>query len=811
VDIDQHSAAMEKYRYEPLDLGRPAIRLLCLHRGGRNNKISCELFQAELRQRGDTVSYEALSYTWGSPCLTESIIVNGCYLEITLHLYEALQHLRRQDEDRVLWVDAVCIDQENKKERGHQVEQMSKIYKEADRVIFWLGLATLETDIFMESLQLLQRESFRYACRDWSLQDDRWKFLWASMESSFKVLHAGFKMLQRQGLLELLERPWFRRVWILQEVALAKAGIISCGTKSVSVRLFGLTPLLLEIKPSTHCQSVLDIMPSPWRKTSWWSQGQNFRTLLLNFGDSEATESRDLVYALRGMSSDARGINTLFPDYEKAEEYLIRDVVQFTEHCELGDLGLAVPPLTIRDLIKCLRDRDLSRCMALVESSLPQDMEMLLKKPEVRINENIVKTAVAYDETGDVVEVLLRYREREFIVSDDVLISAANNLGGGKKIFEVLCHYQGERLIVSEKVLIAAAENIQSGDSALSLLLSYQGDGFKIEEGLLLAAAKNKGCGDRVLYLLLSYQCDRLLISQNVLIAAVENMNSGDKILSLLLSYQDDGFKIEERLLIAAAKNEGCGDRLLYLLLSYQGGRFVTSEKMLIAATKNKGCGYEAVKLILSRRVEAYDTDSAVVSAAWNNLNGNKIAKVAFDFRLLTTMIRLLRDTEISIHTIKTASRDQEDAGSVLDKCFLQFINGLTTEENQGMWMLLRFAVQKADVKVIELLFIWKTNIEEADKRKRQPRDMYCLANLVDIEAKDIYGQSLLALAVETGSYSMVKTLLRYGADAVSQDIYGRTPLTIATACRHTKLVDLLSKYGTDATTADDGGTGAKD
>ncbi|PON25050.1 hypothetical protein TGAM01_v206131 [Trichoderma gamsii] len=169
---------MEQYSYEPLDLGRPAIRLLCLHRGGNESEITCNLFQAELHQRHDTVSYEALSYTWGSADLTESIVIDCFFMNVTLNLYGILQQLRYQDEDRILWIDAVCIDQENKKERGHQVEQMSEIYKEAHRVVFWLGPGTFETDVLMESLQLLQSEIEKHNYRSWLPEDDDWKKLY---------------------------------------------------------------------------------------------------------------------------------------------------------------------------------------------------------------------------------------------------------------------------------------------------------------------------------------------------------------------------------------------------------------------------------------------------------------------------------------------------------------------------------------------------------------------------------------------------------------------------------------------------------
>ncbi|KAL6900526.1 HET domain-containing protein [Trichoderma evansii] len=468
---------MGEYNYQPLDLDRPAIRLLTLHGGSDDDEIFCSLFQAELRERDETIPYDALSYTWGSPDLTERIIVDGCYLNVTSHLFVALRHLRYQDKDRILWIDAICINQGSKKERGHQVEQMSKIYKEADR----------------------------HNIIDYSLQDPLWKYMWSSVELSLKRSYTNFSDLQRRGLQEIFKRPWFRRVWILQEVALARVGFIQCGTRSVSTRFFGLLPVLLNIKPDAHCQSVLDIMPSPWRKTSWWSKSPNLRTLLLNFGDSEATESRDLVYALRGISSDAAKKNVIIPDYDNSEEDLVREVVQFVEHCELEDLALPTTPCTIRDLVKCLRALNLNRCMALAEQSLPHDMEMLLERPEVRINEDVVGAAAECDKTGE-----------DFTVSDDVLIAAAKNQSGAKGVFEALLRYQGGRIAISDTVLMAAAENKQCSDEVL--------------EDVFIAAANNKRCGDKVINTLLSHYPDQVNFSKEAAIAAAKKKGCRDRI-----------------------------------------------------------------------------------------------------------------------------------------------------------------------------------------------------------------------------------------------------------------------------------------
>ncbi|KAH0490081.1 hypothetical protein TgHK011_001565 [Trichoderma gracile] len=197
--------------------------------------------------------------------------------------------------------NAICIDQANKKERSHQVAHMSEIYRQADSVIFFLGRATYQTDAFMEYMSYVQEERNKHAYRSWNRDDKRWS---------------------------LLNRSWFLRVWILQEVANAKSAVVYCGKKNIPANVFSIAPIIFDVKPSKHCQSVIDIMPGPWRKTSWWSKSPCLYTLLLNFGGSQATESRDLIYALKGIATDKES-SILTPDYDKSEECLVRDVVRF--------------------------------------------------------------------------------------------------------------------------------------------------------------------------------------------------------------------------------------------------------------------------------------------------------------------------------------------------------------------------------------------------------------------------------------------------------------------------------------------------
>lgn len=98
------------YKYNRIDLAKDAIRLIRLLRGYQGEPIECEIFETYLHQV-EGVPYEALSYVWGTGQSEDWIWVDGCRFRVTENLYEVLVHLRRPGEDRVLWIDAICINQ----------------------------------------------------------------------------------------------------------------------------------------------------------------------------------------------------------------------------------------------------------------------------------------------------------------------------------------------------------------------------------------------------------------------------------------------------------------------------------------------------------------------------------------------------------------------------------------------------------------------------------------------------------------------------------------------------------------------------
>ncbi|CAN9322796.1 unnamed protein product [Alternaria alternata] len=471
---------MDSFVYEPIDLGRPALRLLHLLRG-KGWIIECILYQAFL-DGTELIPYEALSYTWGGADKTSTVKVNGKSLNVTENLYLALQHLRSEHIDRVIWIDAVCIDQSNERERGHQVQQMCKIYSQAEEVVVWLGQATRETDDLMGSLQRLEELSslYAYGHSHWKLA--QWTEFWLSVPKN-----SDFEL--RKGLGLLLSRPWFRRVWILQEIANAKKASISCGTKSIRAHTFALAPLLMGIKPDRHCQAVLDIMPGRLRENTWWTENRDLYNLLLKFSESQASDPRDKVYALLGISSDLQDTDSLLPDYTKSLQKVIQDTSSFL----FGPSHFSFQ--TMPEFLKNLTFQNVASFVRLASLSDVSEVDHFLRRRclEVPLSTNIIEAAAGNKENGrEIMSLLLRDRGEEFMVTEGVIEAAARNEGNGQDIMTLLLRERGKEFVVTERVVKAAARNEGNGQDIMTLLLQERKNQFSVTKGVIEAAGRNK-------------------------------------------------------------------------------------------------------------------------------------------------------------------------------------------------------------------------------------------------------------------------------------------------------------------------------
>lgn len=237
---------MNSYAYKLLNFSSDAIRVLRLFSNSDfDSGIQCELIETRL---GD-IPYEAVSYTWGSmdkPC---KITLNGFECYVMEHLYTALQYLRLLNRSRCLWVDAICINQDNVEERGHQVGQMRLVYEKAKGVLIWLGISDPGIDKLFMTINPPKRVG------------------WIGIGPCSYGFRADLQVI----VSKVMARPWFRRVWIIQEVASSTVATVVCGHHSVSTRKFKPILDLDENVVPRHCQEILSIMPGPPRLYSWWA------------------------------------------------------------------------------------------------------------------------------------------------------------------------------------------------------------------------------------------------------------------------------------------------------------------------------------------------------------------------------------------------------------------------------------------------------------------------------------------------------------------------------------------------------------
>jgi hypothetical protein len=139
------------FQYQSL-AGSNQIRLINILYREQESAIELELEQVDLNSDH---RYECLSYAWGHDDCGRFITVNGSSFLVSSTLYVALEHLRYRSQECKLWIDAICIDQANTSERNSQVAIMRQIYRNAARVIIWIGPATESSEQAMAFLKIM--------------------------------------------------------------------------------------------------------------------------------------------------------------------------------------------------------------------------------------------------------------------------------------------------------------------------------------------------------------------------------------------------------------------------------------------------------------------------------------------------------------------------------------------------------------------------------------------------------------------------------------------------------------------------------
>ncbi|CAO1605313.1 hypothetical protein XANCAGTX0491_008834 [Xanthoria calcicola] len=351
LEQQQRRLSNEKIRceYPPL-AAESEIRLLSIDPSDSTDSsepVRCTFINHALVPEASvsTCQFDALSYTWGRPDLVEAILLNGKRFWVTENLAEALKMLRYKMKAetglRPLWADAVCINQDDVMERSQQVLLMRDIYSHAHLVHVWLGIRAPRLKAFFTKWNQL-------------LAEDEAAVYTPGMVHQFQkqlgdvgaIGPSAVDMLDRSdgtydALMYLVSSPWWSRVWVQQEVLLAKTPIFHLDR--TTYRFGFLLGMLYRVHLwCIHQRPIFDLSTDEevregvvgrlgsiviryleqTQRGTFSKKEMVQRTVGSISVRCEATDPRDRVYGLLGLIPPEIGI---LPDYTASVETVFED------------------------------------------------------------------------------------------------------------------------------------------------------------------------------------------------------------------------------------------------------------------------------------------------------------------------------------------------------------------------------------------------------------------------------------------------------------------------------------------------------
>ncbi|KAK8115703.1 Heterokaryon incompatibility [Apiospora sp. TS-2023a] len=339
--------------YATLDQAASEVRFLKLLPGRFDEAIHCNLQVGSL---DSPPAYEALSYVWGDAFVTKPVYVDGHLFNATSNLEAALRHLRYRWRPRLLWVDAICINQADNGEKNYQVPLMGRIYSECSQTVAWLGLSTPE---MMPVISLMSpyltvrywREKARQLCTD----------VMAYTSANNRMRRNIFYRKLALATILVSQFSYWSRIWTYQEFWLPKKVTIMCGNMLFEpllrstrrdAQMIIRNAYFVPERPSNANASLSE----EWDQLDKVMEKQNlehglqygfmlelysasppttetaFALLLLNTTGRQCTNPRDRVYGLYALSrclygsDEGRRLQEIYPvDYDKPASVVMHE------------------------------------------------------------------------------------------------------------------------------------------------------------------------------------------------------------------------------------------------------------------------------------------------------------------------------------------------------------------------------------------------------------------------------------------------------------------------------------------------------
>ncbi|KAL8837301.1 MAG: hypothetical protein Q9170_002558 [Blastenia crenularia] len=318
-------SALFTYRYVPLR--EPTnIRLLKLLPGSGDGGLRFTLEEVELDFTKQ--EYHAVSYAWGPAGLNRTIFSKEGCLEITRNLFDLLQQYILLGRDISLWVDAICINQNDYKERAQQILLMREIYSKSRRVFVWLGQ---EQPSDKQAFEFIKDFVDKYKARVNRNLDNSDEMRKISEEVTMSNAYDEVVCL---SLTQLFSRSWFARAWTYQEIVAASDSCVSCGSLCIHFDYISQFAMIWDVlglqgrlssheaqynaSQAAHIILAKDYVAEAGARSSLIHFVQNTRT-------RKATDPRDKIYSVVALTSDLKplpyaptykvGVDRLYIDF----------------------------------------------------------------------------------------------------------------------------------------------------------------------------------------------------------------------------------------------------------------------------------------------------------------------------------------------------------------------------------------------------------------------------------------------------------------------------------------------------------------
>jgi hypothetical protein len=280
------------------------IRVLHIKKGSGKQRIDCTLESVPLARNP---VYDALSYNWGNMKKPKMIKVNGKKMLITNNLYEALRDIRLPGETRTVWVDQICINQNNVEEKEGQIPLMNTIYSRAQNVLVWLS--NHKAPRWVENSREI----------DWA--------------GGWAVAHATlYPRAAIYWLYRLSEEEYWKRCWIIQEITVASNIVVHSGSVPIPWKEF--IKLGKWYESNYAKANVKNILKLEALRHSYHSDREKFTLAhtLINFRDAFCSSTHDKIFAFLGMADECLDGNCVAVDYSSSPHSLYHDILRFPNH-----------------------------------------------------------------------------------------------------------------------------------------------------------------------------------------------------------------------------------------------------------------------------------------------------------------------------------------------------------------------------------------------------------------------------------------------------------------------------------------------